>query len=234
MIVVKKGISERYLIPFSLDRYRSKLQTKEKIGGNSKHFVYSVNDIFRIKYANYFWYFVDKFSCKLERLAELYDKKIFKVYKNEGKEFGIKNVKNILHVGCGEYPISALALAELNGGNIVGIDSNPKVIKPAIEIIKKKNLEDKIKIKYGNGINYPLDNFDMIVVSGCADPKIKVVEHVFKTAKPGTKIIVRELFSTKKVLDRMIHSYGDIKIIKRIGNYPFITSKWESFYLEKN
>jgi len=209
------------------------LKTKEKIGGNSKHFVYSVNDIFRIKYANYFWYFVDKFSCKLVRLAKLYEKKIFKVYKREGEEFGIKNVKNILHVGCGTYPISALTLAELNGGNIVGIDSNPKVIKPAIEIIKKKNLEDRIKIKYGNGTNYPLDNFDMIVVSGCAVPKIKVVKHVFKTAKPGTKIIVRELYSSKKVFDEMINTYKNIKILKRIDNKPFITSKWESFYLEK-
>lgn len=209
------------------------MKTKEKIGGNSKHFVYSVNDIFRIKYANYFWYFVDKFSCKLVRLAKLYEKKIFKVYKREGEEFGIKNVKNILHVGCGTYPISALTLAELNGGNIVGIDSNPKVIKPAIEIIKKKNLEDRIKIKYGNGTNYPLDNFDMIVVSGCAVPKIKVVKHVFKTAKPGTKIIVRELYSSKKVFDEMINTYKNIKILKRIDNKPFITSKWESFYLEK-
>lgn len=186
-----------------------------------------------MKIANYFWYYVDKFSCKLIRFAKLYEKTLSKVYVKEGKEFGIHNVKNILHVGCGAYPVSALTLAELNGGSIVGIDSNPKVIKPAIKIIKKKNLEDRVKIKYGNGASYPLDNFDMIVVSGCAAPKIKVVKHIFQTAKPGTKIIVRELYSSKKVFDDLISTYKNIEIIKRIENRPFMTSKWESFYLEK-
>jgi protein-L-isoaspartate O-methyltransferase len=211
----------------------SKLKNRDRKEDNSKHFVYSVIDIFRIKSAKYFWYYVDKFSCKLERFANLYEKILRKVYKKEGEEFGINNVKNILHVGCGAYPVSALTLAELNGGNIVGIDSNPKVIKPAIEVIKKKNLEDRVKIKHGNGTNYPLDKFDMIIVSGCAAPKKNVVKHIFQTAKPGTKIIVRELYSSKRVFDDMLKNYKDIEILKRIENKPFITSKWESFYLEK-
>ena len=73
----------------------------------------------------------------------------------------------------------------------------------------------------------------MIIVSACSMPKLMVMEHIFQTAKHGTKIIVRELYSSKKVIDAMINSYKDIEILKRIGNKPIIMSKWESFYLEK-
>lgn len=203
------------------------------MGNDSQNFDYSFIDKIHMKTTSYFWYFVDKFSCKLDKLADRYLKTISAVYRKEGKEFGIYNAENVLHIGCGAFPISAMTLAEENGRKIVGIDSNPKVIAPAKEVIKKRNLENKIKIEFGNGANYPIDNFDMVVISGCAVPKIKVVEHIFQKAKPGTKIIVRELYSTNNVLDRLINSYDDIKIIKKIYNNPFINSKWESLYLEK-
>jgi 2-polyprenyl-3-methyl-5-hydroxy-6-metoxy-1,4-benzoquinol methylase len=233
MIVVKKGISERYLIPFSLNIYEFKSENQDIMGDDSKNFNYSVIDIFATKATNYYWYFVDKFSCKLDKLAEKYIKIISEAYRKESKEFGITDAENVLHIGCGAFPVSAMTLAEENGRKIIGIDSNPKVIAPAINVIKKRNLENKIKIEYGNGTNYSIDNFDMIVISACAVPKKRVVEHIFQTAKPGTKIIVRELYSKKNVMDKMINSYDDIKIIKRIDNNPFITSKWESLYLEK-
>lgn len=203
------------------------------MGHDNKHFNYSVIDILNIKTTKYFWYFVDKFSCKLDKLADRYIKTYSAVYRKEGKEFGITNVENVLHIGCGAFPISAMTLAEEYGRKIVGIDSNPKVIASAKKVIKKRNLENKIKIEYGNGTNYPLDKFDMVVVSGCAIPKKRVVEHIFQTAKPGTKIIVRELYITNNVLENMINTYDDIKIVKRIDNSAFITSRWESIYLEK-
>ena len=43
-----------------------------------------------------------------------------------------------------------------------------KAVKSANEVILKKNLNDKIKINHGDGINYPIQNFDVVIISSCA------------------------------------------------------------------
>lgn len=206
---------------------------KDRMGDNCKDYSYSLIDKINIKKSSLFWYFVDRFSCKLDKLAELYEKTISGEYRREAKIFDISDSKNILHIGCGAYPISTMTLAETNGGKITGIDRNLKDVELAKEIIKKKKLEDKVQIDHGDGTDYPVDNFDTIIISGCSIPKINILKHIFQTAKPNTKIIVREAHTTSNATDNFINSCKNIRIIKRIENHPFASSRWESFYLLK-
>jgi len=69
-------------------------------------------------------------------------------------------------------------------------------------------------------------------VSGCSVPKIKVLEHIFKDAKPQSKIIIRTSYLTESIINSL-NPDRDITIVKKIGNHPFPTSRWESFYLIK-
>lgn len=204
-----------------------------ELGENNNSYNYSVLDIYRIKKSNLLWYIIDILSCKFKRFASRYQKTVSTEYKRESEIFNLKNAKNILHIGCGAYPISALILNEVNGGNIVGIDSNLKFVKLAKDVINKKNLSDRITIKHANGMSCPLDNFDTIIISGCSVPKLKVIYHILKTAKPNTKIIVRELYCHNKPAEKLINSFKNIEIINKIGNHPCPTSGWESFYLLK-
>ena len=104
--------------------------------------------------------------------------------------FNLKNAENILHIGCGAFPISAMILHEVNGGKIVGIDSNSKFVNLARKVINNKNLSDRIEIKHGNGMSFPLNDFDTIIISSCSNPKIKILEHVFKTAIPQITVAI--------------------------------------------
>jgi len=179
---------------------------------------------------------VDISSYKMDKLAGLYEISIGKEYKKEKKLFNISKDDNILHIGCGTYPITAITLAKNNGAKITGIDSDPKTVKLASDLINKKELQDKIKIEQGNGMDYPVENFDTIIVSGCASPKIEILEHVFGRAKPHTKIIVREMNLAAKPLAKFIASYDGIDIINEMKNQPFSLMEsfgWHSFYLKK-
>jgi len=172
----------------------------------------------------------------MDKLAELYEISIGKEYKKEKKLFDISKDDNILHIGCGAYPITAITLAKNNGAKITGIDNNPKAVKLANNLINKKELREKIKIEQGNGTDYPVEEFDTIIVSGCASPKIEILEHVFRRAKPHTKIIVREMNLAAKPLAKFIDSYDGITIINKMKNRPFSlieTLGWHSFYLKK-
>lgn len=200
----------------------------------SKKYRYNFLDIFVIKKTNLFWKVVDYLSFKLEKLGNLYEKIISKNYVRESKIFDISESKNILHIGCGAYPITTITLAKFNGGNIVGIDKNQKAVEKADYIIRKKGFIDRVKIEKGNGESYPVDKFDAIIVSSCSIPKSKILEHLFKSAKSDCKIIIRESVGPGKLVSTYIDAYdGSISFIKRIHNYTFPTFHWDSFYLLK-
>ena len=200
----------------------------------SKKYRYNFWDIFVIKKTNLFWKVVDYLSFKLEKLGNLYEKIISKNYVRESKIFDISESKNILHIGCGAYPITTITLAKFNGGNIVGIDKNQKAVEKADYINRKKGYIDRVKIEKGDGESYPVDKFDAIIVSSCSIPKSKILEHLFKSAKSDCKIIIRESVGPGKLVSTYIDAYdGSISFINRIHNYTFPTFHWDSFYLLK-
>ena len=165
---------------------------------------------------------------------QIYENTISKEYVREGKLFKISESKNILHIGCGAYPVTAITLARLNGSKIVGIDIDARAIRMATNVINKKKLQGNISINIGDGRSYPLEEFDTIIISSCSVPKIEILKHIFKTAKTNCKIIVREIYGASNSVLDCINLHKNIEIINRIGNHPFPTSKWESFCLIKN
>ncbi len=205
------------------------------MGGNYSLHEYGFISGLNVKIANYFWKFVDILSCKMDKIAKLYEKSIGKEYKKESMVFDISNAKSILHIGCGAYPITAMTLAKINDAKIVGIDRNPKSIKLAKDVVKEKNLQVKITIEQGDGTNYPLKEFDTIIISGCSYPKKQILKHAFENAKPQSRIIFRASDHPESLLS-CIDLCKNITIVKKIKNYPLRSSKafgWQSFCIVK-
>jgi len=195
---------------------------------------YSLYDIFTIKKANIFWKWVDIFSCKMSRMANFYERVFSKQYTKEGKRFDLDNSHNILHIGCGSFPVTAITLSKLNGGKIVGVDKSPKAVKLAKQIINKRHLENRIKIDIGDGSTYPLNEFDTIIISSCSIPKIKILEHIFENANENSKIIVREQIGISRFVSDYVKMHDNIQLLNTMKNDPLSNNcKWESFYLVK-
>jgi precorrin-6B methylase 2 len=186
------------------------------------------------KFLNYFWEIVDILSYKNEKAAEFYAKSIGENYKTEYESCGISKKDRVLHIGCGAYPLSEIALAKLFNAQVVGIDKNPKVVKLADRVISKMKLDKIIKVEHGNGTNYPVDKFDVIIVSSCSLPKAKILENVFKIAKKPSTIIVRELdIATNGILD-YVNSYEDIVLEKKIHHQSLLLPiGWNAFCFSK-
>ena len=202
-------------------------------GGNVIGYSYTLKEKFLVTKGNLFWKIVDRLSCKVKRIAQLYEKTVGREYRKEGEIFDISNSKNILHIGCGSYPITAMTLAKLYDANIVTIDTDAGAVTLAKRIISKYNLADRVQAKHGNGTKYPLEDFDTVIISGCSVPKIKVLNHVLKNASPKSTIIIR---SSILDIEAIVDSYNpkhDIKIIEKTENSPFPTARWESYYIKK-
>ena len=185
--------------------------------------------------SNYLWIVVDILSHDNEKTAERYERSVGREYKNECKAFNISKGKKILHIGCGSYPLTEMTIARLFEVDVVGIDKNTKAVKRANEVILKKQFDKKIIIEQGNGADYPVEEFDMIIVSSCALPKTDILNHVFTKAKKNSIIVIRDLdTSTDEFLD-YINEYKYITIEKRI-HHPapsLMPIGWNAFHLKK-
>lgn len=170
----------------------------------------------------------------MKKLADLYEKVIGNEYRKEGKQFVLSKAKNILHIGCGAYPITAMILAEMYDAKVTTIDNDAKAIKYANKVLSNKNLNGKVRAEHGDGTKYLLDGFDTIIISGCSVPKLKVLDHVLKTAQPQSKIIVRDSILDIESMINSMKPDHNFRIIETISSHPFPTSYWQSYYLIKN
>lgn len=211
-----------------------KNQFKNMKNNNTENYK-EINFHLKKTFSNYFWKFIDIIACKIKKIANIYEKAIGEEYKKEYKEFDINKFNKALHIGCGAYPLTELTLAKLKVKKIIGIDKNIKAVESAKKIIKKKNLEKIIKIVHGNGINYPLNDFDVIIVSSCSTPKEKILDNIFKNVNKNCIIIIREIKSGTSNIVKYINYKTGLKVVKKAQfNTLFpIPFSWNSIYLIK-
>lgn len=188
------------------------------------------------KVSNCFWEIADVWSFKNEKIAKFYNRFIGKEYQKEYENCGICGKANILHIGCGAYPLTEIVLASCSIGKIVGIDKNLQTVQHAQQMIRKNNLEDHIVIKHGDGLDYPVSDFDFIIVSSCSLPKVQILNHLFQKAKSQSTIIVREVDIAANDILQCIDAHEDIQLKKQVRHNPFPFFEpigWTTFCLDK-
>ena len=169
---------------------------------------------------NLFWQVVDTLSYRSVKIAKLYSQSIGKEYLSEYRLLGVQKDKKILHIGCGPYPLTEISLAEQFGAQVVGIDKNQNILKMARDVVIERALDTQITIKHGNGISYPMKDFDVIIISSCASPKKEILENIFHQAKKDCIVIVRELDIATANINTTINKHKNIEIIKRSHHHP--------------
>ena len=200
----------------------------------------SILDIIAIfsikKIANCFWEIADTWSYKNDTITRLYNRTIGKEYRVEYEHCGISSHSNILHIGCGSYPLTEIILASCTSGKIVGIDKNHQSVQRGQQVIKKNNLEDRITLKHGDGLDFPVKEFDMVIVSSCSQPKVKILQHLFQKVSAHSTIIVREVdIATKDILN-CIDEHPEFVLKQQIRHNPFPFIEpigWTTFCLTK-
>ena len=205
---------------------------------NTKENIIERISIFFVKItSNFFWEVADTWSYKNNKIAQRYNKSIEEEYRKECEICGVSKNLKVLHIGCGAYPLTQIVLAQSCSGILVGIDKNALAVQRAQEVISRHHLQNKITILQGNGTDYPVNDFDLILISSCSLPKVQILEHLFKNAKHQSTIVVREVsIATADVLN-CINIHPEIEIIQKMHHTPFPfygPFGWDTFYLRKN
>ncbi len=189
------------------------------------------------KSSNCFWFFIDYFSCKLDGFARLYEQLIQKEYTKESARITLSPGSKVLHIGCGAYPLTAVTIAQMfDVKHVVGIDRSEEAVHFAKNVVHRKQLDHRITIERGDGRTYPVESFDVIIVSSCSWPTIDVLEHLIHTAKKRSRIIIRELDQVVDPIVQRISAHDEIVLTERMYHHPFPFVEpfgWQTFYLRK-
>jgi hypothetical protein len=189
------------------------------------------------KSSNFFWEVADIWSYKNEKIAQYYNKTIGGDYAREYDECSIPQDSKVLHIGCGPYPLTEMMLiSHANVRSVVGIDHNPLSVQRAQEVIRRRNLQGKISIEYGDGIDFPVKDFDVIIASSCSLPKDLILQHLFASAKSQCIIIVRELdIAAGDILHSIeTHQYITLEKCMHHNPFPFVDPiGWSTYCLRK-
>jgi protein-L-isoaspartate O-methyltransferase len=203
---------------------------------SKKNILYKIAIFFIKKTSNCFWELADNWSYKNEKIAMLYNRFIGKEYQKEYENCAIQTNVNVLHIGCGAYPLTEMVLASCSAGHITGIDKNQQTVTQAREVIKKNTLEDRITITHGDGLDFSVEEFDVIIVSSCSLPKVQILRHLFQKAKSQSTIIVREVDIAANDILRCLDEHQNIELKKQVRHNPFPFFEpigWTTFCLRK-
>jgi precorrin-6B methylase 2 len=144
------------------------------------------------RYLDFLYYVIEVLSSYLPIVGKLYILLHTPSVKKEIETLDLKRYENIIHIGCGAIPYTCFILAKNHKGKIIGIDWDQKIIHLARNYQYRFYSYDNLTIEIGDGTNYDISAFDLIILSYGIRDHNKVLHHVFETMKPESKILLRK------------------------------------------
>lgn len=117
------------------------------------------------------------------------------VFLDEIKMAKVTEKDNVLLIGCGMFPTETMIIYEETKANVIGIDNSPITVKMASKYIKKNSISDFITIEYGDGADYPVNNFDKIFIAINVWPIDSVLKNLSKNMKQNASVLCRGMKS---------------------------------------
>ncbi|KAA0010163.1 MAG: class I SAM-dependent methyltransferase [Thermoplasmata archaeon] len=167
--------------------------------------------------------FLEKYLSSLP-FRHAYIKFFEKATLEEFKMVGISIDDNVLHVGCGALPNTLITLAKHIKASYVGIDRDEEAVETAKKIVEEYGLEN-VEVERGDALDYPIKDFDVIIISFGVEPKEKVFERIREEGKEGVKIVYRKQWDFMDVIyGRKDFLPSGFKIVAEHNRRDFIKS----------
>jgi len=156
----------------------------------------------------------EKFAIKFNIISLNYLDLYAELVQKEIKMAKITSNDSILVIGCGTLPSTSLLIYEKTNAKIVAIDKDKNAIRGAKSFLSNIKINDKIILKNADGLNYPLNDFDIIFVLYGVKKLEKIIDYLYKKANENAKIIIRandqideKIFNKFKIINKVESKY---------------------------
>jgi demethylmenaquinone methyltransferase/2-methoxy-6-polyprenyl-1,4-benzoquinol methylase len=179
----------------------------------------------------------DNISSKYDFLNHFFSLGIDKVWRRKVRNI-VKNIphNSILDVATGTGDL-AVALSKLKDAQIIGVDISNKMLEVGKVKVKKKNLSDRIELKYGDSLNLPFDNekFDVVTVAfGVRNFENigKGLGEISRVLNRNGQIIVLEFSNPSKFPVKQLFNFYSRRLMPFIGKLVSKDSRAYSYLPE--
>lgn len=174
-------------------------------------------DIHKLKkFIDLIFIFVEKIVIKLNKIVPFYLDFYQQMVENEIRLANISKTDKLLHIGCGSFPATSILLAKKTNADVTGIDNNFTSIKHALKIVNNQGFSDKIHIVHSDALDFPLDTFDLIIISQGVEPYDKILKKVSKHMKKTGRVIFRTTSTNKLNLNENHMFLNDLFRVDKI------------------
>ncbi|KYK26900.1 hypothetical protein AYK20_08490 [Thermoplasmatales archaeon SG8-52-1] len=146
----------------------------------------------------------EKVANKFEIISSNYLNMYQELVDKEIKMAGLSSNDNVLVIGGGSLPITAVLIAMKKKAHIVVIDIDKKAVKEAVNYVKTHHLENKIEIVCADGTNYPTKKFDVIFLTYGLKKKEDIFNSLANNSKKNSRIIFRTVIGSQKEKEKSI------------------------------
>ncbi len=150
---------------------------------------------------------IENFMCKTRMLQNMILSYYEPIVSKEVLLSKASSNDKILCVGGGYFPCTAILFHKLSGATVTVIDNDMDAVEKSTDLIAKLGLQDKVIVKYTDGIDISGKEFDIIHIAMQISPKEKVFKHIHSTMREDSKILVR---TPKEHLERGYQPFKDI------------------------
>lgn len=134
---------------------------------------------------------LEKLLCRSYLLTKIYVNFFKKMTIDEFSMVDLPEGSKVLVIGCGSIPHTILTLAKVKRWSFVGIDRDKEAVERAKRVIKLFKLDGKVMIKEGDGMDFDVSGYDLIVIAYGVEPKEEILLRVWKEVDVGTRILYR-------------------------------------------
>lgn len=131
----------------------------------------------------------------------------YKIYKNViAKEIALANINakdNVLNIGCGAIPFTAIHIAKITGAKVTAMDIDEEAVEKCKKYLKKYKLDKNITVIQGNGEEKISDEFTVVIVALQVFNK----EKTYNNLKNSLPTIFRAIFRIPT--SKYSSTYGD-------------------------
>jgi precorrin-6B methylase 2 len=97
----------------------------------------------------------------------------------------------VLVIGCGSVPATSILLAKKTDAQIIAVDYDESAIIKAKDIINWFDVVKNITLVVAEGMDYPLDDFSVVIISYGVKEPVTIIHHLRDNAPKNCRIIYR-------------------------------------------
>ena len=143
------------------------------------------------KFVDLVFIIIEKILVKFRKLHPFYFDFYDEMTENEINLANISEDDTILHIGGGPIPATSILLAKKSGARVTSIDNNLRSVKQAISCVLEAGVADKVQIQYAEANSFPVDKFDVIIISQGTRSYKELLQHISQSMKDDTRVIFR-------------------------------------------